>query len=106
MKRCIIIMMIAMSAWSFASCHKPEATTSNRSTNHTASNSSRGSDGLLDLNRASRTELINLPGIGEAYADKIIANRPYHDKGELVRKKVITEATYQHISEMVIAHQN
>ena len=106
MKRCIVIMMIAMAAWSFGGCHKPAANTSNRSANHTASVSSRGSDGLLDLNRASRTELINLPGIGEAYADKIIANRPYHDKGELVRKKIIPEATYQHISEMVIARQN
>jgi DNA uptake protein ComE-like DNA-binding protein len=105
MKRWIVIMVV-IAAWPVAGCRRPEATNINRSANHTASSSSRGSDGLLDLNRASRSELINLPGIGEAYADKIIANRPYHDKGELVRKKVIPEATYQHISEMVIAHQN
>lgn len=59
----------------------------------------------LDLNSASRQQLILLPGIGEAYADKIIAARPFKQKSDLVRKHIISQSTYKKISSRIIAKQ-
>jgi competence protein ComEA len=61
--------------------------------------------GKLDINTASEAELRALPGIGEAYSKKIVDNRPYKRKDELVRKKIIPEATYQKIKDHIIAKQ-
>jgi competence protein ComEA len=60
----------------------------------------------LDINAATKEQLDALPGIGEAYAQKIIDNRPYRTKRDLIIKKIIPQSTYDKIKDQIIAHQS
>ena len=57
----------------------------------------------VDINGASKEALKKLPGIADAQADKIIANRPYGSKMWLITDKVLERKTYDGIKELVEA---
>ena len=60
---------------------------------------------LVNINGASKEELMKLPNISEADAEKIIAGRPYATKAHLLTHKVLPEGTYLAVKGLVIAKQ-
>lgn len=84
---------------------KPAAPEKAKATKATKASSRKAAMAKLDLNSASREDLVKLPGVGEAIADKIIAARPLKSKDELVSKGIVTKAAYSKFSSKVIAKQ-
>lgn len=60
---------------------------------------------LVDINSAGKAELMKLPGIGEAEADKIIAGRPYPTKARLATNNIVSMEVYEKLKKRVIARQ-
>src|SRR5262249_36735543 len=95
----IIVAAFALMAASQSGKKAPQRPTAQKS------EATSKSGALIDINTASEKELKELPTIGDAYAAKIIAGRPYRAKNQLIQKKIIPQATYDKIKDQIIAKQ-
>lgn len=62
-----------------------------------------GRDKTVNINKASREDLLSLPGVSEREADRIIASRPFDDTHDVVKRHVLTEAEYARIRDRISA---
>jgi competence protein ComEA len=104
----VALLMIASfgyaQAASTASDSSKTSTTSSKSKKSTSA-SKTSKSAKLDINTASKEELSQLPGIGDALSQKIIDGRPYNAKNDLIRRKIIPQSTYDGIKDQIIAHR-
>ena len=79
------------------------ATTSSTAHHSSSHHNSKPATPKVDLNKASKEDLMKLTGVDDATADKIIAGRPYSSKNDLVKKNIITQEEMKKIEAHVMA---
>ena len=60
----------------------------------------------VDINSAGRNELMTLPGVTDAVAEKIIAGRPFGSKSHLTTRGIVTRDVYEDLKKLVVAKQD
>jgi len=108
---CLVLVAVAAFAQDKGTSKAPTAGSTQKSTttstaSKTATDTAKSAAEKMDINSATKKELMTLPGIADALSQKIIDGRPYKAKNELVQKKIIPQATYDKISDLIIAKQS
>jgi competence protein ComEA len=99
----LVTMVGLLSMFSFAQETSSSTTTKKETKTTTSSEKKSAKTNLVDINSATKDELTALPGIGDAYSQKIIDGRPYTNKAQLVSKKILPKATYDQVKTQIVA---
>jgi len=93
----------ALAADTTAPATTPAPAKSTTTTHHSSSksSSSKTTHPKTDLNTASKEDLMKLPGVDDATADKIVAARPFKSRSELESKNIVTKEQYGKLSALV-----
>ena len=83
-----------------------QARKSKKNADTSAADTSSKTSGKLDLNTATKDQLMSLPGITDADAQKIIDGRPYRAKNQLLSKGIISKDEYAKIKGQIVAHRS
>ena len=59
----------------------------------------------VDINRASVSELMKVPGMTPSWAGRIVRFRPYRAKSDLLQRGVLPSEVYDRIKDYVVAHR-
>jgi competence protein ComEA len=62
-----------------------------------------GREKTININKASREDLLTLPGLTDRQADRIVAGRPFANAHDLVTRRVMSDAQYDKMRDRVIA---
>jgi DNA uptake protein ComE-like DNA-binding protein len=60
-------------------------------------------DKPLNVNTATKEQLITLPGVTGVEADRVITGRPYDDPGQLVTRHILPKSKYDQIADRLVA---
>jgi len=104
----VLVCVVALLLWAGTPAGAQEGSASQITTKTTPVKTSKRaarSSEKIDINSATKVELETLPGIGPAISQKIIDNRPYNVKSDLVKSKIVSAAEYAKIKNNIVAHR-
>jgi competence protein ComEA len=100
-----ILTAVALAILLPIAAHSAQASTTAKSKTHMAAATKKAKMPAVDINSASKEDLMKLSGITDETAEKIIAGRPYKSKTELTKKSILTKAEYAKVRTHIIAKQ-